>query len=693
MTTQSERVARKPVEHLLQARSVAIVGASAKGRWPTFIFQNLSRSGYKGKVYLVNPSYQELWGERCYPNLAALPEPAEHLLLLIPTKAVLKTMEEGAKLGAKAATVYSAGFGEGEDPEGKERARAMQELCRETGMVCCGPNCMGTNSVTWGLWCFATLLPLLRPGPVGLVFQSGGSLGNWMKGAGERGIGFSYAISSGNEVDLDLVDYVSFLVDDPETRMIGLMVEGIRRPMEFMAVAAEALARGKPILVVKIGRSERAKRQAISHTGALAGSDEVFDAMCHRLGLIRCPTLEDLTETILAFLPGRFPRGQRAALVVNSGGMKGLLLDHIEEVGIELAPLTEATRKAVRPLIPAELVVENPLECGVAGFGDEKAFLEIVRLHAEDPNVDLLGIHGELPRGGEKRDPGLFAGLVDKTEKPVVAFARATYSLTDESRAFQDSARVPFLQGITMTLRALKGLGVYAVRRQRGIASLAAPTGRSGDLEGDAFERLLGRHGLTLPRQEVASDPAEAAAGAAKIGFPVALKLLAAEVVHKTEAGGVVLGLRNKEEVEAEGKRMLSRSPDGGRLLIQEMVRGTEVILGARTDPHYGPILMVGLGGVFVEVLKDVSIRLLPVGEEEALEMLGELKGYPLLEAYRGQPRRDIAALVRAMTGLSDLFVTYRSVLSDLEVNPLIVRPEGAGVAAVDVRTVRNPSP
>jgi len=203
---------------------------------------------------------------------------------------------------------------------------------------------------------------------------------------------------------------------------------------------------------------------------------------------------------------------------------------------------------------------------------------------------------------------------------------------------------------------------------------------------------LLERHGLTLPRQAVASSAAEAAARAREIGFPVALKLLSAEIVHKTEAGAVQLGLRTPEEVEAQGKRMLSQSPAGGRLLVQEMVQGTEVILGARTDPQYGPFIMVGLGGVFVEVLKDISIRLLPIDQDEASQMLRELQGYPLLEAYRGQPRRDIAALVRAMTGLSQLFVNYRAVLSDLEVNPLIVRPEGSGVAAVDVRTVRNPS-
>jgi len=278
----------RPAENLLRARSVAIVGASPKGRWPTLIFHNLKKGNYGGKVYLVNPNYPELWEERCYPNLAALPEAAEHLLLLVPTRAVLQTLEEGAKLGSKAATIYSAGFGEGDDPEGRERARAMRELCDRTGLVCCGPNCMGSFSVGEGLWSFPTAVPHLRPGPVGLIFQSGGSLGNWIKGAAERGIGFSYAVSSGNEVSLDLVDYLSFLVKDPQTKIILLMIEGIRRPREFMAAAAEALAAGKPILALKIGRTERAKRQALSHTGALAGSDEVFDAVCRRLGIVRC---------------------------------------------------------------------------------------------------------------------------------------------------------------------------------------------------------------------------------------------------------------------------------------------------------------------------------------------------------------------------------------------------------------------
>ena len=677
---------RKPVENILAAKSVALVGASPKGRWPMGIYRNL-KNVYSGKFFLVNPNYQEIGEDPCYPNLAALPEVPEELLVLIPTRAVLSTLEEAIKLGTKSATIYSAGFGEGDDPKSKERGLAMKELCERTGFVVCGPNCMGSYSVAEGLWSFPTVTPLLKRGPVGLIFQSGGSLGNWIKGATERGIGFTYAVSSGNEVSLDLVDYLSFLVDHQDTKVITLMVEGIRRPKEFMIVAEQALQRGKPILVVKLGRSTMGKRQAISHTGALAGADEVFDAVCHRLGLIRCPTLEDLTELALAFMGGRYPRGGRAAIVVNSGGMKGLICDHAEELNTNLAQLSDKTKEAVRPLIPAELAVENPLECGVAGFGDEQGFINIVKLHAEDDAVDLLAIHGELPRG-EKRDPALFKSLAATTDKPILAFARSTYSCVDESRRFQEDAGIPFLQAIKPTLRALAGLGLYGERRRLGVASLPAASGGRDDLQGDRFTSLLQSHGIGLPRQALAGTAADAARKAAEIGFPVALKLIAPEVIHKTESGAVVLGLRSTAEVIAEGQKLLTKTLGRGHLLVQEMVAGTEVLVGARSDPQYGPFLMVGLGGILVEVLKDVAIRLLPIDDREARDMLRSLRGYRILEGVRGQRPRDIDAVVRAMVGVSDIFAVHRDHLSDFEINPLIVGVQSAGVAAVDVRVV-----
>jgi acyl-CoA synthetase (NDP forming) len=676
---------RRPVENVLSAKSVAIVGASPKGRWPMGIFRNLTKA-YKGKIFLINPNYQEIENHPCYPNLAALPDVPEELLILIPTRAVLGNLEEAAKLGTKSATIYTAGFGEGDDPTGRERAHAMKELCERTGFVICGPNCMGSYSLSEGLWTFPTSTPLLKKGPVGLIFQSGGSLGNWIKGATERGTGFSYAVSSGNEISLDLVDYLSFMVDDPETKVVLLMAEGIRRPNEFMAVAREALNKSKPILVIKLGRSEMGKRQAISQTGALAGADEVFDAVCNRLGVIRCPTLEDLTEMTLAFMAGRYPRGSRAAIVVNSGGMKGLICDHAEELNTNLAQLSDKTKEAVRPLIPPELTVENPLECGVAGFGDEQGFINIVKLHAEDDGVDLLAIHGELPRFPEKREATLFKNLAAATDKPILAFARSTYSCTDESRTFQEQAGIPFLQAIKPTLRALAGLGLYGERKRLGVPTLADANGSRDELEGDKLNTLLQSRGIGIPKQALVGTAAEAGLKSEEIGFPVALKLIAAEIVHKTESGAVVLDLKTAEEVVAEGQKLLSKTLGKGHLLIQQMVQGTEVLLGARTDPQYGPFLMVGLGGILVEVLKDVAIRLLPVDEGEARRMLQELRGSKVLQGVRGQGPRDIDALVKAMVGLSDIFAAHRNHLSDMEINPLMVRAQGRGIAAVDVR-------
>jgi len=689
MAEINEAILLRPAGTLLQARSLAILGASPKGRWASVIFQNLKRSGYRGNVFLINPNYEELWDAPCYPTLSAIPEPVEHLLVIIPTRAVLPALEEAARLGVKSATIYSANFGEGTDAEGKDRAQALKEFCDRTGVVCCGPNCMGTISVDEGLWTFPANFPLLKPGPVGLIFQSGGSLGSWVKAATERGIGFSYAISSGNETNLDLADYANFMLEEPKTKMILMMVEGVRRPAAFMHVAAKALGKNKPILLVKIGRTEAAKRQAISHTGALAGSDEVFNAMCHRLGIVRCPSLEDLLETTLAFLPGKVPRGGRLAIVINSGGMKGVLLDHLEEVGVEMAELSQATKVAVRPLIPTELAVENPLECGVAGFGDDKTFLDICRLHAEDDGVDMLAINGELPRHGEKRDPTRFRPLVDSVAKPVFAIGRTTYSLTDESRAYQEQSGLPFLQGIRATLRAAKGLGLFATRRADGIPPLPPAVGKAEDLAGTRFQSLLETHDLKLPRQALAHSAVEAVAKAEEIGYPVALKLVSTDVIHKTEAGAVVLGLRSAGDIEQRGSELLG-NVSNGQLLVQEMVEGTEVIVGARTDPQYGPLIMVGLGGIFVEVLKDISLRLIPVNEKEAVGMLRELRAYKILEGARGQERRDIGALVRAIVGLASLFAAYRNHLTDLEINPLIVRQEGRGAVAVDVRMIRN---
>jgi acyl-CoA synthetase (NDP forming) len=300
-----------------------------------------------------------------------------------------------------------------------------------------------------------------------------------------------------------------------------------------------------------------------------------------------------------------------------------------------------------------------------------------------------MAIHGELPRG-QTRNAGLFKSVLEATDKPVLAFGRSTYSCTDESRAFQEEAGMPFLQAIKPTLRALAGLGLYGGRRIAGVPALPVANGNPAVLDGDMLDKLLQSKGIGLPKQALAGSPSDAAAQAKEIGFPVALKLIAADVVHKTESGAVVLGLKNADDVQAEGQKLLGKTSGKAQLLVQEMVQGTEVLIGARTDPQYGPFLMVGLGGIFVEVLKDVSIRLLPVVETEARAMIKELRGYKVLEGVRGQGPRDVDALVKAMVGLSEIFAAHRNSLSDMEINPIMVRAQGGGAAAVDVRLVRK---
>ncbi len=432
------------------------------------------------------------------------------------------------------------------------------------------------------------------------------------------------------------------------------------------------------------------KRQAISHTGSLAGADEVFDAMCKRFGIVRCPTLEDMTEITLAFMLGRFPKGSRAAIVVNSGGMKGLICDHCDDLNTNLAQLSDKTKEAVRPLIPAELAVENPLECGVAGFGDEAGFINIVKLHAEDPGVDLMAIHGELPRG-QTRNAGLFKSVLEATDKPVLAFGRSTYSCTDESRAFQEEAGMPFLQAIKPTLRALAGLGLYGERRNAGVPPLPAANGNPAVLDGEMLNKLLQSKGIGLPKQSLADSAADAAARAKEIGFPVALKLIAADVVHKTESGAVVLGLKSADEVQAEGQKLLAKTSGKAQLLVQEMVQGTEVLIGARTDPQYGPFLMVGLGGIFVEVLERRIHSLAAGGRKGSARDVERTARLQSLRR-RARPRPARCRCVGAGDGrpVGNFRGASEIHLSDMEINPIMVRAQGGGVAAVDVRLVRK---
>ncbi len=686
-------------EPILRARSVAIVGASERAKWPSSIFASLRDNGYPGKVYPINPRYQEVWGVRCYPDFAALPEPVDHALVIIPAVAVQSTLEEGAAHGLKSATVYAANIGEGHDPEIVARGQALKDLCRRTGLIVGGPNCMGAMSMREKAFFYPNVdLATIPAGPVGAVFQSGGTLQFWCQTGAARGLKFSYMISSGNELGIDLADYVNFLVEDEATKTIALFIEGIRRPAAFMAAANKALAAGKPIVAIKTGRSQRSRVAAQSHTGAIAGDYEAYEAMCDRYGIAACSSLDEMVEVALAFQYSKRPKGKRVGWVTTSGGTVDLLYDYMDgERAIAMPDYAAETVAAIQPHIPAEMTPKNPLDSGIPSTLEAAA--KICAAVAADPAIDMIAWAAQLPGGSGKRkavDPQPMLDVMAQTEKPIVAFGRMIYPLTQTGLDFQDRIGIAHLQGLEPTIRALGALAAFGAREGRKVAELPAASGWRDAVTGETLAASLASHGIASPKSAFVKTPAGAAAAAAEIGFPVALKIVSAELSHKTEVGGVLLNLKSAAEVQAGAQSLAARvhgTNPSARLdgyLVQEMVSGVEVILGARTDPLYGPVIVVGSGGVLVELTRDVALRLLPVGEAEARDMIAGLKLSRLLAGYRGTPEADTEALVRAICGLSDFYLAHRRWLADIEINPLIVLPKGQGARAVDVRPVYN---
>jgi acyl-CoA synthetase (NDP forming) len=685
-------VAFRSVEALFRPKSIALVGASESSAagWSRSIFSNIEYGKPDVAFYPLNPRREEVWGRPCYPSFAAIPEPVDLALVITPAATIPDTLREGLAHGLRAATIYAAGFGEGGDPAGLALAAELQTLA-DAGLRICGPNCMGTLSPAEQLYLYP--VPRVRSvqaGNVGLIMQSGGLFQYWAQYAATRGIGLSYAVSSGNELDLDLSDYIQFLVYDPSTSTICILAEGIHRPDAFMAAAANALAARKPILITKIGRSEGAKASAQSHTGSLAGDDRVFDAVCERYGIVRMTSVDEMIESTLAFRSGRLPAAPGTMFVGYSGSARGLILDAVDEAGVQLAQLTTATLEALAPLVDPVAVLENPIDLGASISRQAKLYAQIVEVVATDPNATLVAFQAQLPLENETFDPEPFAQLAASTDKALFAYARTPQNVGENGRVFQTATNVSHLQGVPRMVNAARQLVAYAERLKRPIPH--APEERSA-LSSATAEGLLAAAGISLPGSALATSVAGAIAHAERIGYPVALKLHSLQPIHKTEAGGVLLDLRDRAAVERAATSLfavIAASPELGcdGLLVQEMVAGLELIVGARVDPQFGPVILLGLGGIFVEAFDDLALRLLPVTPGDVRAMLASLRGSRLLDGFRGGPARDVEAVVEGVVALGDAFLAAGSDLIDLEINPLTVLEVGRGVRAVDVRAV-----
>ena len=686
------------LQRVFEPRSVAVVGVSSKadslsGR----LFANL-RNGFTGRLHAVNPRAAEIQGLPSYPTVTAIPGGVDLALLMVPRDAALVAVDECIVAGVGGVVVITAGFRE----VGTGGAAAERELLarvRAAGVRMVGPNCMGLINTAPGVRLDATFSPVpALAGPVAFASHSG-ALGVAVLGtAREVGLGFSQFISLGNCADVNVCDVLEAWEGDEATRVILLYLEGLDEPRRFLELARRISAR-KPIVALKAGRTSAGQRAASSHTGALAAGDTGVDALLRQAGVLRTATLEEMFELARGFAAMPLPRGRRVAIVTNAGGPAIAGSDALAADGLELAPFGEATRAELRSFLPPEAAVGNPVD--MLPSGTPEHFRRAIATVLADDEIDAVMTITVTPIVVTPADiaAGMAAGAAGAV-KPVASVFMTTTPLWQETLAVPGvplSFRYP-----ETAARVLAGLVRQAERVRRADGDVPAPpipavllARRAAEAPGtylpaaSAFE-LLEQAGIPVAPWRAVDGAAGVPAAARALGFPVVLKAIADELVHKTEAGAVAIGLADEAAVAAALAAMTERLARAGvkvsSFLLQRHIRGgREVILGVLRDPVVGPLVMAGLGGVAAEALRDTSFRPAPIGPADAEAMLDELRGRALLGAFRGRPAGDRAALVRALVALGGL-AAANPALAECDVNPLLVLDDGHGVVAVDAR-------
>ena len=692
---------------LMKPACIAVVGASPRMNRATRVITNLQRFGYAGRVFPINPRYTEIHGLPCYPDLAATPETPDTVVVAIPAEQVPGVLTAAVERGVRGAVVLSSGFGEA-GPAGQARQAALERLARERGLLVCGPNCYGVFNIRLASATFSADLRDPLAGSVAVVSQSGGfshAIGEHLMH--QRRIGLSYIVSCGNQAGVTVEDYVEFLVDDDDTAVIGVFVEGFKQPAKLRQVAARALERRKPLVVLKVGRSENARQAMLAHTGSLAGTPEIIEAFLRQSGIVQVTSLNEMLDT-LALLPAARAvtrPGWRTAVLSGLGGECGRVADVADREGIELPPLSAASIATLRTVLPDFGNPRNPLDGTGGMYENAEIFPRLVDTLLADEAIDVLAVNmrANVPRPGGWAPSRQFARELAAaagagTDRLVLCFgSHAAGDLDPEVVAPLAEAGVPYLEATEGAMQALRHAREYhrALARPRppAISTPRAswtPTG-SGVLTNREAMRLLDEFGIPLVQTLTAADAEGAVKAAERIGYPVVVKIDSPDVVHKTDVGGVRVGCGDAatvrtafaEIVTGVKARVPSARIDG--VLVQKMIAGgTEMILGVKSDPLFGPAVVCGFGGILVEVLRDVSVRVPPLSVEDAREMLGELRGARLLGGVRGRPPADVAALADALVGLAALAQAHRERLRALDVNPLLVLDEGRGVVAVD---------
>lgn len=676
--------------HLFDPRSVVLVGASDRaasvgGRTLANI---LDHSAFRGTLQLVNAARPEIRGIACHRCVADLPAAPDLAVIAVPAQGVMEALRDCASLGVRICVILSSGFGETGE-EGRAVEAEMAALARASGMRLYGPNCPGVTNINKRLG--FTFSPAfkddLRPGPIGLATQGGG-LGRNLLQSMQRGAGFALWCSTGNEVDLQVADFIHYMAGAPDVRVIGTILEGIKDGPRFLAAARAAAEAGKPMVALKIGRSEYGMRAAASHTAALTGSAEVNSAAFRQLGIIEVDDVDELVD-VASLLARATPRGgERVAIFGSSGGACALAADMAGQAGLVLAELAPETTAALAAELPPFASLANPVDTTTVTLTNPAVIETTLAAVANDPAVSLVMMPMPLDYGPVS---------LTVAQRMVAAQARSPVPLVPVWMSerpgpayhhFAEAGLVPMrsLRNAAKAFRRFVDHGARVAGTMPpglGAGLPEAPTRTLSEAEGKA---MLRQAGLAVPEGVLARTPAEAAAAAGQLGFPVAVKVASADILHKSDIGGVALGLGDAAAAEAAFAAVTtaaSRHHPEARIegaLVERMAPpgGVEMILAISRDPVLGHVMTCGLGGIHVEILRDAARRLLPVDAAEAGRMLRELRGFPLLQGARGAPPLDVDALCRAMAALSALVASRPERFEEIEINPLRVGREGA---------------
>jgi acyl-CoA synthetase (NDP forming) len=687
---------------MLRPRSIALVGATDRSTWSRSTFTNLTTRNYGGQVHLVARRGGVVHGRPAATSCAAIGETVDLALLMVPVDAIEEAMGDLGAAGVRNAVILTSGFAESSHDGAAQQTTLAETACR-LGISVLGPNCLGFVNFLDDvpLWTGAIRAPS-EPGPIAIISQSGATGGFIASLAQQQEIGLSHLISTGNEADLDGATFADHLLDDERVRAIAMFIETIRDPHHFAAVAQKARLAGKPIIALKVGLSDVTARSAQAHTGSLVGDDRVFDGICRQFGIVRVNAIEDLLFTADVIARTGVLGTKGLGLVSVSGGACEIAGDRLLTDGVVLPPLPDATAQALAEILPSYGTPHNPLDITGAAVLEPELFNKALKIMGHEPAFSALVCLFEVP-GTEAQATEFYmaslrnisTGLRDQP-LPALMISHTLKPMTEVSRRIVSDLGLPYTAaGIFHGLSAFGRAWWWSEQQRRDTPPWLPPAVCGGPGRWPATERevleYLAHHGVPIVPATLVRNEAAAVAAARATGGPVVLKIASADIQHKSDIGGVALNAEGDDAVAAAFRRVMSVAPQGARVegvLVSPMrEKGLELFVGCTRDPQWGSVLAVGIGGIFVEILQDVALRVLPVTPDEVRTMLRELKGAKMLDGQRGIPAADLDAVAEAIARIGDAAAALGPALDALDVNPLWVR--GTRVEALDALAVQ----